>query len=700
MNSLSLSKTAHVSLTDVGADIGALFDSKAPLDEMMPDIHEDVEFVETCKSFGVCLDGHCVAHSDAAEEEESDEHLFRLYLSGHAMEKDWVTSGMVAEYTKNMLKSEDFRRNVFDAIGLRATKACEQVSLTSDGVEEYSVINGMQPYVYKKKGEKHGVADYFFSSGVAFKNDLSVVVPRSLYTALHHVEMKRDLCDSHGLPHSLVRITEELPSKFANNIKKTCEIDIFTKRDNEVGGKRKNEVCRTLGVIPRVSKFKVITESVKIRNPSVLFSYEKAEAVSDIVDLPAEDDSDDEEDEDDDRNADADAENVLDFATDRLKAATLKTIVEQDTVQMCFSPIKNCHNSVNFGVKHYFATIFTSNNEQLLQMLVVVKTDVDSPLTPTIDDSPGLVEKGRRSFVFSEDAMCFLLPPALTELQGPMTTGKVSVYTLKQDGTYKPAATREFFADFRVAFLVNTHATFDAVNHASYDLAVLHDLVHRVHGNKRKVSTYTQALEKVLKCEKDSIDPLIKEQTAAHDELLQTHKTRMIAATAMGVQLISGIKRLYAQWYYAKDDDEEVEEDLQTTMNAALCVFGYAVDDCIKRGSSDDDKMMFHHDKELVTKINRTETMARNMNANRERDAVLFVKLIEKRVLAEKFEKMKRLFYLPRPESHQAPKILTAAAVSEADDNPIEEMEEEEVVEDDTNDLDTDSEIDPDEEGA
>ena len=170
------------------------------------------------------------------------------------------------------------------------------------------------------------------------------------------------------------------------------------------------------------------------------------------------------------------------------------------------------------------------------------------------------------------------------------------------------------------------------------------------------MNTYTQTLEKILKCEKDSIDALLKEQTASHEELLQTHKTRMIAATAMGVQLISGIKRLYAQWYAKEneegdDDEDEEEEDLQTTMNTALCVFGYAVDDCVKRGSSDDDKMVFHHDKELVDKINKNETMTRNMNANRERDAVLFVKLIERRMLAEKFESMKTFF----PSSSREP---------------------------------------------
>ena len=667
----------------------------------MPDIRDDAEFVEACETFRVCLDGHCVAHADATEEEGSDEHLFRLYLSGQAMEKDWVTSAIVAEYTEKMLKDEDFRKNVFDANSLKATKACEQVSLTSDGTEEYSVVNGMQPYVYKKKGEKHGVADYFFSSGVAFKNDLTVVVPRSLFTALHYVEMNRDLCDDHGLPQPLARITNELSSKFAKNIKKSCEIDIFSKRDDEVGRKRKNDVCRTLGVIPRVFKFKVITESVKIRNPSVFFSFKKAKAASDIIDLPAEDDSDSDSDDErdgEDSNAEADGKKLLDFATDCLKGATLKTIVGQDTVEMCFSPIKNCHNSVNFGVKHYIATIITPENKQLLQMLVVVKTDVESPLTPSLDESPGLVEKSRRNFVFSEDVMCFLMPPALTELQAPMTTGKVSAYTLKQDGTYKPAAAREFFADFRVAFLVNTHATFDAVNHASYDLAVLHDLVHRVHGNKRKVNTYTQTLEKILKCEKDSIDALLKEQTASHEELLQTHKTRMIAATAMGVQLISGIKRLYAQWYAKENEegDDDEEEDLQTTMNTALCVFGYAVDDCVKRGSSDDDKMVFHHDNKLVDKINKNETMTRNMNANLERDAVLFVKLVERRMLEERFESVKSLFFLPRAENlKQAPQMLSATTVIDEEDAAPAGADEEK-----QSDSDTDSDIDPDEEGA
>ena len=230
MNSVAVSQKSSVSLMDVGADIQALFDSQGPLKEM-PDIHDDADFLEACKTFGVCLDGHCVAHADASEEQESDEHLFRLFLSGQAMEKDWLTSEIVAEYVKKMLKNEDFQKNVFDALSLRAGKACEQVSMTSDGTEEYSVINGMQPYVYKKKGEKHGVADYFFSSGVAYKNDLTVVVPRSLYTALHYVEMKRDLLDCHGLPKKLVQITEELAPKFAMNIKKSCEIDIFSKRD-------------------------------------------------------------------------------------------------------------------------------------------------------------------------------------------------------------------------------------------------------------------------------------------------------------------------------------------------------------------------------------------------------------------------------------------------------------------------------------
>ena len=714
MNSLVLSKKSNHALTQ----IDALFDPRKPLDSTMPDFREDAEFVAACENSGVCLCGRCVAHGDAAEDEESDEHLWRLYLSASEMDRDWVTSADVTRYVAEMFASDDFRRNVLDGMNLKASDACGRVSLVSDGTDEYSVVNGMQPYVYKKKNAKHGVMDHFFSVGVAHGDDLTVVVPRSLITAVHYVEKKKKLFDEHGVPKPLQLFAELHGADFAKKVKKSEQIDIFSKKDEKVGSKRKNEVCRTLGVVSRVMKYKVKTESVKIRNPSSLVSYDGAEFLDDIMKLPADDDEEEEEEaseKDESSDEESNLRDLLGFATDRVDRATLRVLVNQPTVEMCFSPIKNCHHSVDFGTSHYVATVFDSEcNDRLLQLLVVVKRHVDSHLGSGLHESPGLVDEGRGVFAFSEEAVCFLMPPALTELHGPMTTGKVSAYTLKQDGKYKAAATREFFADFRIGFLLNTHETFDAVTDPSYDLAVFYDLVHRIHGNKRKVNLYLQELERMFDYEKDTIDACIQKTTAGHDDLLEMHKTRMIAATASGVQLVSGIKRLYSQWHQSTGekadvdgkDEEEDEEETQTAMNTALCVFGYVVDDVVKRGFSDDDRMVFHHDKKIVDKINEAEVVEREAEASRARDAVLFVKIIEKRMFKDALQRVASS-YLPSSGGGDARKLpmltetvnsLPLAASNTTDTEEKTTLpEQDDAKNDEEEDSDIDSDIDPDE---
>ena len=625
-----------------------------------------VNFLRNCNKCKICLDIECTSHDDVLMDEDVENEelrLFRLYLSGTAMTKDWNTHRMISNFVRDLFLTEEFQNKIIDSPDLMRTERCQALNLDDSlgGEMEYSIVNCVQPHVYKLKGHKYGTAEYFFTAEVTYDELWTSVVPRSIFTLAHFMESKKYPEHHHGVPKALATMAQTRQADFSRKLKHTASLNICLQSETSKKRKHMESEMKTLGVVSNVSTFEIVTASFKIKNPSALLGFGMDEYVTEHMKVPESTDEDDdaEEDQTDDEDEEDVTQKIKDYASSVLDDLDIAAVISEEVVSVHLSVLKNSHSDASFGIVHHLATVFYAGMEKLIQLLVVTKKQIDQNWVLDKKEPPGLKHsegKPDSIFEFSDDTICFLLPPPLVKDLAVGMTGKNSSYTLNPSNEFKPSASKEFFADFRVGFQINTHQLFDRIAGEDYDLMVYKDLAEKTFSNKKSISKFYKSMEDHLRIPKGSVQKLLNQKYSEVLPLFETHKTRMIAATSMAVQPLANIKRMYTKWLKGgKDFCSELEKNKEfcrAEMDHFFSIIGSSEAGKFCNGFSDDDQMIFHHDKNLSRQIVERDRVARKFEQGHQRDASLFEALVKSRLCA-KFLSQNNVLGLGGHDQHQ-----------------------------------------------
>lgn len=618
----------------------------------MFDIFSDEEsakrFLDNCEENDVCLNGDCHCHNVLSL--NGPLKLFRLYLSGTASPEPWYTSRACAENVDMLLTTEEFSTAITEAIELKKTDECgtlQAINSLAGSSSEYSLINVREPYQFNDLIRNERIFESFFSVFVAEGDSLSAVVPRSLITIVHILTKKESSWDSEeyakriGVPPQLLAVAkhhgDDLMRLLGSKGEKIC-----WKRE---GPPKKNEVERlTAGVLETPETFSIDPASIRIQNPSVALNYGCRSALEERLSMNNEDSEDDEEseemveDQEEEEEEKDKKKQILLTLDDMVKAsgvigyAVLKDVWKANgwgdrKAIACMTRVKNTHGEVCelFNVEHKILTVFPEERESdenklpLYQFIVVAKKDTDgfNSIEPVyVNNKPS----GTYSLKTVEDGvMCFMLPPPG---QTKMVHYKMraSAYSEDMKGALRPAAWKEFFSDYRLAYLVNTVSDFATFDNEGFRLLVFNDLLLKIYAVNDVVKSYYRWTSSKWKGKDSDVLDLVSSFMRDYSTIVTKHKHRIITGSARSVPKIAGYKRLLSSWYKTKSD--EVFGSAETNMADLVHTAGSRQGIVMTGMYKDDDNGLYNHDADFVSNSKRlsqaVDDAARSQRMSRE----------------------------------------------------------------------------------
>jgi hypothetical protein len=607
---------------------------------------------------GICLFGcesHVMTTGDPILMEVT--RLWTYYCRTMAGGAGWTVSPEQRAFTRNFLLHETVLHRAFETCPcLKTGSSCGDARFNTNKLmrEEYCLITMAPPFNVKESS----ITECFLSVKVKDDKSKTAIVPRSAITALSFVVAHKAVtCGVQGtgiavgLSVQLAQIVTKNGAEY-KNMMTNSGVDIIFDSPSDGSKKRKwAEESQSAGVLHGMTLHKILLNSLGLQNPWTIRNHSTVgmlpnHLLSQVTGTLADDDSDDDDNSDDD---DSDVDSQKDDGTPASSALRMQKLINHikkkglfpyamfkglignddgtQTADATLMPLKTTNGNVRSKVSHYMLTVHVVSRQPLAPRARPTRGTPGTPTSPTstcwqfivvandtcaelcTESMSGVLEPVHADvYRMRDDVLVWLMPPAkpvvskLTHMNMRATT-----YNDSAAGEIKTSAWKDYWTDFRVAFMINCSDDIDTMRGSSVMLARYFDLMNKFYSTadaKHKLMQLARQLgfKKYL-----LIMQVLDQAHGMIDVHLKNFKSAVQDANTKHTEPTARLKKLLNRWYGEQMQIEDPLEDLRQLAQACGATR--------KGGSSigifdDSHRSVMHHNPqlpELLVQIAKSE---------------------------------------------------------------------------------------------